>query len=267
VIETAIELSVEPSEIFAIAFDLVKASVVPAAVSIAALLLLRKFRAQVPPGQLIGVVFTIAYMAGYAAWRHDDRSAFVPSLTGPTETWLLYLAPFAAIVTIGIEMARVRDSRRYAMLLGASLLAAWLLVPSWPSLWPPRIVCIPLLAVYFVALALLLDALADRFSGPVFIAAVALAAGGLALLVSALSSMRYGQFLAVAAAALAGCAVISAFSRPSGSYRGVGFVYAMVVGGWAFVAGAYPMPPHYGYLLVAAAPLLLWAWVAIRAQR
>ncbi|MEX2316051.1 MAG: hypothetical protein WD669_02795 [Pirellulales bacterium] len=263
---TAIVLASEASEMAAIVVDLIKASLAPAVISAGLLLIVPRLNPRAAAGRFAGAAFAIAYLAGYAVWLCGERSSFVPAPNWPTGNWTVYLAPVAALVALAASGRQLRASWRLILALATSIVAAWLLVPSWPTLWPPQYLCIPLLAAYFLALAMLLDPLADRFSAPVFLGALAASAAGLSLIVTAMSSQSSGQKLAVAAAALAGCAVASAFAKPGGAARGIALVYAIVVGGWAFVAGSYPVPPHYGYFLVPAVPLVLWAWRALRSR-
>jgi hypothetical protein len=261
-----IVLASEMSEMAATALDLVNASLAPALVSVLLLLLLRRLSSPSGAGHFVGLAIAAAYLAGYAVWRHNDPLAFAPARNWPTGNWTLFLAPFAALVGQAAGSEHGRASWRLALGLFASLAAAWLLVPSWESLWPPRVICVPLLAAYFVALAWLVDRLADRIPASVLLGTLTLAAGGLSLAVTAMSSLSYGQLLAVAAAALAGCALVAAFAKTVATVRGLGLVYAILIGGWAFVAASYPIPPKYGYLLVPTAPLLLWGWIFCRSR-
>jgi hypothetical protein len=257
-------LASEASEMAAIAFDLAKASIAPAIIAFGCLFICRSFSGRENASRFTSIAIAVAFMAGYAIWFGGNWSAVVPAHNWPSGNWTFYLAPLAAIVGLTVSSNFLRGIWRFVVVLVVSLLAAWLLVPTWDTLWPPRPSCIPLLAAYFVALTLLLDRLANQISPAVFLTALTAGAAVLSLVVTAMSSMRNGEKLAITAAAFAGCTAAALVRKPAAGARGIGLIYAILVGGWAFVAGAYPQPPHYGYLLVPAAPLILWGWAILR---
>jgi hypothetical protein len=128
----------------------------------------------------------------------------------------------------------------------------------WPSLQPPRTICIPLLAGYLFGIAALLTPLCERIASKALLAHLTLAAAFVALAIAWQVSLRYGRPAGIAAAALGGCAAAAWFSSQRVAVGGLSLAYAIVVGGWAFIACIEPNPPAVGFLLAPLAPLALW---------
>jgi len=170
-----------------------------------------------------------------------------------------------------------------------AIASAWLLVPTWATLWPPRPVTIPLLAAYLFLLMTLLAALPDRLVGRRFVALLAAAGVTTAALIAIGVSLKVGLVAVAAAAALAGCTIAAFLPRansrfadslalgkivnafwanssfgdsPAHSHRGVIPVFVILIGGLAFVGTIEPQPPLPIILLAPAAPLALWLFAA-----
>jgi hypothetical protein len=255
-------------EAFATALALLKASLAPMAVAVALVLLLRIFfgRREIP-GWFSGVVIGVAYMLGHGTWQAaqgNSISSLVPSFAWTHEHWPLYLAPAVGVAAAAIGVLKPGQGWRMAAYAAIAIVAAWVLVPTWPNLWPSRAMCVPLLAAYFTALAALLERLADRVSPILLVWMLAATAGGVALLVSARSSLSYGQMAGIGAAAFAAVAVMWSLHWWSAIPVGLGLAFSVIIGGWAFIAAIYPNPPLFGYLLVTAAPLACWPWLLLR---
>jgi hypothetical protein len=231
---------------------------------------------ELAPRYRLGVALAIGFIVGN--WLLPDSPQFVPTRHWH---WLPYLAAGAAAIgglTLGGGVTWPERIVAYALL---ALVAAWLLVPTWEELQPPRPYLIGLLAAYFAVLAALLAMLPARLQGATVAAPLTASATGVALLVTAEVSMLYGQLVAVAVAALAGCTVATLRTRsvsehtlaPSASegsplpplatsLRGLAPVYAVLVGGLAFVGAIEPTPPLWHIMLAPAAPLALWLFAA-----
>jgi hypothetical protein len=155
----------------------------------------------------------------------------------------------------------------WALLAAAS---AWVLVPTWATLWPPRLVTIPLLAAYLLLLMALHAFLPDRLLGRLFVALLTAAAIGVALLIAIGVSLKIGQVALAAAAAFGSCSV-AAFppltptktdeSMRATASRGLIPTFAVLIGGLAFIGTIEPQKSLPIILLAPAAPLMLWLFV------
>lgn len=176
--------------------------------------------------------------------------------------WFPWLVLPAAVVGSISLASGLRRAERWVLNLAVALAAAWVLVPVWAHLQPARSVWIPLLAAYLFLLALLLEPLLDRFSPVMMPSYLTMSAACLALLIAALLSISYAQVAGITVAALAGRTIAAYFDRGRNSLRGLGLVYAVLAGGWAFIGCIERQEPrHLLLLLVPAAPLTLWCCV------
>lgn len=202
----------------------------------------------------------IAMFVGY--WLLPDWAPLVPARHWQ---WLAYL-PFVAAMIGGVVLASgVTTGERWLLLAAVATLAAWLLVPTWANLWPPRIWSIPLLAGYLGLLAVLLSSLPDRLLGRLQLGLFVGASTAAAATIGADVSLRLGTVGTIAAAATAGCWLAS-WLLPTASIptatRGLIPAFAVLVGGLSY-AGAIEVQPLRPLLFVpATAPLLLWLFAA-----
>ncbi len=174
--------------------------------------------------------------------------------------WTFYVAVVAAALgPIAAAKGLVLPERWLLLLMGA-FAAAWLLVPNWPSLQPPRSTWIPLLTTYLFALAALIEPLFDRLPATRILALLSTSALCVAVLVAAFVSLTYAQFAVGSAAALAGCSLAARHSNTVTS-SGLGLGYTVIVGGWAFIGAIEPTTPLVGVLVAPLAPLALWLCV------
>jgi hypothetical protein len=234
----------------------------PAAVALAVALLLRRHLPENVAGRL---ALPVAVAAGYFAccWLVGEWSL----LPQRPRQWLPYLGCAAAFLG-------QRGKPSWVNWIAWTVLAAigaWLLVPTWDSLWPPRPVMVPLLATYWLLVMGLLANLPDRLTGTLFTKLLAAAALASALLILIGVSIKIGQFSLAAAAALAGSAASLLLWRSRRatadqallSERALVPIFAILVGGLAF-SGTIDPPagPLPIILLAPAAPLALWLFAA-----
>lgn len=208
----------------------------------------------------------LALVAGLCAgyWLLGEWTALVPQRH---RQWLPYLAMAAALA--GRSTASSYPSWLiWALLAGAS---AWLLVPTWETLWPPQVMMIPLVAAYLVVVIFLLNALPDRLLGRLFVVLLAAAALTVALLIAIGITAKVGLIAVAAAAALAGCALANSIPRKdierdeaarALASRSLIPLFAVLFGGLAFVGAIEPDPPLPILLIAPAAPLTLWIFAA-----
>lgn len=173
--------------------------------------------------------------------------------------WLPYLSAVAVLLGPIRLAAGVFTVERWSLYLLLAVICAWLLVPTWTDLQPPRPIMIALLGAYLFLLAAGLDLLPDRLLGRRFLALLAMVSASVAVLLAASISLKFGQLAGIATAALAGCWASSLWRAEAGMPRGLIPVFVALVAGLAFVGCIEPQPPRVGMLLAPAAPLALWA--------
>jgi MFS family permease len=229
----------------------------PAAVSLVVALLLGRFASGAWRRYVAAIAFAAGFCAGVALIRPWDE--LLPSRHWQ---WMFYLSLAAAVVGPISAAAGLHRIERWLLLALTALVAAWLLVPTWESLQPPRLAWVPLLAGYLFLLAAALEPMARLLPPRNLLGLLMLSAADSAALVAAAVSLTYGLPAAAAAAALLGCSAALLLSADADHVRGVIPAYAAVVGGWAFVGCVDPQVPMPLLLLAPAAPLALWccAW-------
>jgi hypothetical protein len=203
--------------------------------------------------------FTAAFWLGYVllAWL-QHRSDFAPDRHW---RWLPYLGILAATVASVTSQVNWHVIARGTVVLLTALVSAWLLTPHWPDLAPRRALAIPLLTAYLVLLSALLETLADRLRSAALSTHLAITAFATAALIAAFVSLTYGESAAIAAAALAGCAVVAWRFRDIVMAGSLALVYSVNIGGWAFIGAIEPRPPLFVLLITPLAPLTLWLFV------
>jgi len=228
--------------------------IVPAAVSASTIWLSRRFlSAQTSARYSASVAFAAAFCVGYL---------LLPSWAGLVPKrhwhWTPYLALAAAAIGPNSVSSGRHRVRRWLLYLVTAFVSAWLLVPSWASLQPPRSVCVPLLTGYLFLLAALLEPLLCRLPAAAISAQLIVSAACAAVLIAGFVSVTYAQIAGIAAAALIGVWVATLFSSGAASVRGLSLAYSVTVGGWAFIGCIEPQQPAFGLLLAPIAPLSLW---------
>ncbi|MFM2094763.1 MAG: hypothetical protein RIS70_1887 [Planctomycetota bacterium] len=165
----------------------------------------------------------------------------------------------------------------------AATVAAWMLVPLWKSLQPPRIIWLPCLAGYLFLLGTAAScALNNTGTTTLTFASMTIAAAVTAILIAMFVSVTYASFAAPAASALAGC-WLAVWRKPDlrEHARGAALGYAVLIGGWAFIGCIEPRLPVWWLLAIpwsgvgaavfelrsfgahAATPRSIWTRIAI----
>ncbi len=153
---------------------------------------------------------------------------------------------------------RVHPVGSWVPWLVVSIMSAWLLVPTWADLNPPRYVYLTLFAAGVFLLTVLLDRLARGISKTVFSLSLCISASCGAVLLAAFLSVRFGLLTVAAAAALSGCWVISFRDSRCDLIRGMTLFYSVVVGGLMLAGQVAAVLPSICFALILAAPLMLW---------
>ncbi len=200
------------------------------------------------------VAIASAYAVGYLLLAYQD--ALPPSRH---YHWPPYLALATAIVGPLVLSPRVPVAARWALYALATFTCAYFLTPMWPSLWPTRSVCIPVLATYLLVVALAIQPLATRIPSTTLLAAMTLSLAALATLILAMVSLIFGMFAMLAAAAFAGVWVLAGRSAQPVPLAGLALTYALLAGAWAFIGCIEPRPAEWGLLIAPFATVALWA--------
>ncbi len=178
------------------------AILLPAAIAAAVFLAVRRLcPAEIAQRYAGPVALAAGFVLAYAAQAPASQWA-------PTRYWhwIPYLALAAAVIGPIAASGGLRGFERWLLEAFVCCLAAALLVPHWPTLYPARAYSVPLLAIYLLALVRLLEPLAARVSGTSLLAAFTVTAGGVALLIAVFASLTDAGLAAITAAALGGCA-------------------------------------------------------------
>ncbi len=230
---------------------ILRAAVIPAALAVAVALLWRRLApARVAQTYAIAVSFAVAMLVGYLLGTPGNK--LVPQRHWQ---WIAYLGVAGAL--LGPVIPWRRSPWPAWLLAVVPAFAAVLLVPHWPDLAPSRPVSVWLVALYLVSISMPLAALTLRLPAAGLLAALAATAIVAALAILGLVSVTYGTLASTAAAALAGCSVAAYRDRELSAY-GMGVPFALVVGGWSYVAAIEPRPMNPAFLLIPLAPLAAW---------
>lgn len=236
----------------------------PAAVAIMAAWLLRvALAANIRERFSLPAAWAAGFFVGYALL--PDGASLLPQRHWQ---WLPWLGLAAGLVGRS-------SAPSYLSLIAWAILAAvsaWLLVPTWTTLWPPRLVTFPLLAAYLFLLMSLFGVLPNRLITRALIGYMAVSAIAVALCIAIGVSATYGRITALAAAALIGCYIAAMTPawrpmQPDASPDSLGIrslipAFAVLVGGIAFVGTIEPKQPLPIIMLAPAAPLTLWLFAA-----
>lgn len=205
------------------------------------------------------IAIGIAFFVGYVLLPADRKADLLPSRYWH---WLPYAGLTAAVIGPLACVRRLCLGERWFLFLVQSAVFAWMLVPTWPNLEPPRATYMAAATGGVFALMIALDLLASRLAprlllGHFFITAVFTTAA-----VWAGFSENAGRLGALSVACCGG-AWLAALFVPSGiAARAVVPIFVTLVGGVAFIAFVYPPEPVYAVLFLPAAPiaLLICGW-------
>lgn len=232
---------------------LVYGGVIPAAIAIAVVFLANILLAEnVAQRWAMAAGFSIAFVIGYVLLPD-----WAPLLPQRNWHWFPQLAATAMVIgPVGIARG-ISTAERWLLWLLLAVIAACLLVPTWPALMPSRHKYVAFLAVYFLVVTALADPLSCRFSPRLVMAQLCLSVTIAAPLV-VMIVIKYGQIAVIAAAAAIGCCIATCVYASSSMVRGLIPALTVVTAGLAFIACLEPQKPLAGMLLLPVAPLALW---------
>jgi MFS family permease len=229
-------------------------AIIPACIALAVIYLARRFLpADLFTRYAAAMSLAAAFFVGYVllpSWAEVSPSRHWQ--------WLPYLAIAAALHgPVGFANGIWVVERKLLWLLFA-FAAAYLLVPNWESLQPPRATTILLLACYLFGLVVLTEPLSTRFTASRLLAVLSIVAIGNAMAITFAVSLKYGQLAGIAAAALSGAWVASKLVASALNIRALIPIAITLIGGTAFVGAIEPSPPLFDLLAIPATPLMLW---------
>jgi hypothetical protein len=238
--------------------DLLFGIVVPALVAGTVLFLVTRFAAlEVLKRSAAAVALAAGFLAGYGLlglgpWKPQSHWH-----------WLPYnlLLSLVALPLVGRVSGRWIIQGLLSLLVAGA--AAWVLVPTWPDLAPPRTIQMVVWTVAVVAMTLLLEPLTRRVSGrllPLVLTATLLAA---AIVLALSGSLRFAQIAGLGMAALAGMTVAASRVGTAEPLSGAALSFSLLVSGLLLVGhvNSFSAVPTISYVLVPPAPLLLWMGV------
>jgi MFS family permease len=171
--------------------------------------------------------------------------------------WLPYIAIIAAFASPLARAPGLHWIEGCLLHLLTGLVAAWLVVPTWADLVPPRPTSVALVTGGIFLLTACLEPLAAKERSAFFAGHLAAAAAVGAGCLAYFQSATFGQLAGIASAALAGTCAAACLTRGV-QVQGLAGVYSVAVGGCLYTGAVTPKPPMVGFLLLAAAPLGLW---------
>ncbi len=195
-------------------------------------------------GQILGTAW---FLYGTGDWLPTRNLQWVP--------WVGLAAAAVGPTVIATGLTTIE---RWILVLLTSLFAAFVLVPQWPDLWPPRPVSIALFVVTTFMVHRLTDHLTQRTPPRMIVLSMAATSLGAALLIAATFSLSVGESALMTAAALSGTAVALLFQDNALAVRGLCLPFVLTVSGWCYVAAIEPTPPLFPLLFLPAVPLVLW---------
>lgn len=209
--------------------------------------LLRRWPGEASRRYPLPVAVALGFLFGLF-WTHGWEIA------GPRRhwQWLGWLALAAAILGSVSRADGLRWFDRFALQALLAILASWCLVPTWKEIEPVRPGYVVGLSLGLLVLTHGLEALPrwDRTTRSFLV----IAALGVSGMIAAGVSLTYAQVAGMAAVSLLGAMIMGT----GADGRAVATVYAVLIGGMAFVGFLDPRPPQPGLLLMAASPLALW---------
>lgn len=239
--------------------DILYGGVTPVIVACSVLLLVRHFTAADIGNRYAAALAHLAgFLVGYG-WL-----SLGPWAATAHWHWLPYVMIAATIAGPIATASGVRSFEGPLLYVVMTLVAGWLLVPSWDDLAPSRTVHLTVLVVGVVVLAGLLEPLAQRRPGPL-LPTILWATMTVAAVVLALSgSLRFAQIGLASASALFGIVLVACFTRNENHLAGFGFVFATAAVGLMLIGrvNSFSNVPLISYVLVPIAPLTLWCGAA-----
>jgi hypothetical protein len=197
-----------------------------------------------------GVAFALGAFIGFVLL--PSTKTLVPS---QFYEWVLYLAILAALVSGLTRAEGVTRGERWTAVYVFAPIAAWMIVPKWPELFPPWQLQWAGMSLAIMLLTALLHPLPQLLPGRAFPWWLMLAAATTSILIFGESFI---MLTALPAGALAGCGIAALFVREPPDWRSLVLPCALVIAGYAYTGAVYPSEPRWLMLLVPVAPLALW---------
>ena len=211
----------------------------------------------VPARFFLSVAMSFAFFVGMS-WLLGEVALSDPSKTKFWH-WLAPVSVVAAFITSPLTMAK--SAWRYAAWLTIGLAVAYLLVPTWESLVPPRNVYIPVFGVFVAGLIASYEFVSGITSPREQVVMLFATSVGVAVSCAAVVSLKFGLLAAYVALGFAGALVASFFvALDPLSIRGSMPTAAVLVASTAFFGFVYPENPIPELALLPWAPCMAIPW-------
>lgn len=195
-------------------------------------------------GQALGTVLLIDVAGEWAPSRNLQ--------------WVPWMGVAAAAIGPTVVATGLAAVERWILTVFAATVAAVVLVPRWPDLWPPRLISLILFVLAASTVARLTEGVAQRTSPRLMVLSIAGVSLLAAILIAASFSLSVGEAALTTAAALTGTAAALSCRPDETAVRGLCLPYVLVVGGWCYVTAIEPSPPLVAFLFLPASLLVFW---------
>jgi len=206
---------------------------------------------------IVPCAVAIGFVAGYAVLPRE-WAGFIPEENQRWQ-WLPYGGLMAALFAVGCPPGPRSQAWRFAVIAAAPI-AAFYLTPKWPVFGLAQQKLRWIMAVYLLLVGVPLQYLPARLLDQGLLALMTAAAALTAVATGAMVSSKLAQLAAIAAGGLAGNWVAGLLSAKRGGLPGQSVVpvYAVLVGGIAWIACVEPDPAQACLLVIPLGPVVLW---------
>lgn len=238
--------------------DIVYGGMTPVIVALAVLLIARRFSSSDPDRHSASIALVAGFFAGY---RLLSLAPWNPSAHWH---WLPYALLVAAVVGPITCAAGVWTIERICLYVLVALAAGWVLVPNWDDLDPSRKVHLLAFATYVVVWACLFRPLLNRHAGPLLPVVLWATMTAAAIVLALSGSLRFAQIAIALAGALFGIVIVATMWRDSNHLNGMTLLFSVAVVGALLIGrvNSFSQVPLASYLLIPAAPLVVWCGTA-----
>ncbi len=198
---------------------------------------------------------TALSVAFFAAWASQDWAKLTPTRY---LDWMPYCGLTLGLVAY-VRAALIPKWAQWLLIVAATTGATWLLVPDFPRLQPPRVQAFAMISIASAILSMLLESLACRVKGRVFLTALMVSGTVGALVLQQSFGMKFAQILGMLTASLAG-PFLYVRKQPEETLWGLPTVFSTLTCNLMFigVSSSTSDVPRFCYAVVPLVPIGLW---------
>jgi len=200
------------------------------------------------------VALVAGFAAGYALLK------FAPWQPTSHWHWMPYALAVAGLIGSVSAASGVSLLERTLLYGATAWIVAWFIVPTYDDLEPSRVTYLIAWPIYVTVIALAIDGLARRLTGPLLPAIVTLSLAAGVMIVFLSGSAKLMQIDAIGMAAMCGVALVATFFKEKPTMSGASLPVAILSAGYLLVAKAQSFSdvPLLAYALPPLAPAALW---------